>query len=111
MSMTKSTDSKSIPAVTNAMTVDVGDYFQVSAFEQHVDRKDWASIPCRVEANTERILELFAEKDVKATFFTLGWMAERYPAMVRTIVEAGHELASHGWEHRRASTHRKPKLL
>lgn len=89
--------------VTNAMTVDVEDYFQVSAFEPHVSREHWHSHPCRVEANTDRILELFAASDVKATFFTLGWVAERYPGLVRRIVDNGHELASHGWQHIRVS--------
>jgi polysaccharide deacetylase family protein (PEP-CTERM system associated) len=87
----------------NAMTVDVEDYFQVSAFEQHISRSDWDRLPCRVEANVERILALFAEFDIHATFFTLGWIAERYPAMVRRIVAAGHELASHGYAHVRVT--------
>lgn len=87
----------------NAMTVDVEDYFQVSAFEGHVRREDWDRLPCRVEPNVDRILGLFADKEVKATFFTLGWIAARYPAMIRRIVEAGHELASHGWSHVRAT--------
>lgn len=85
------------------MTVDVEDYFQVSAFEEVVDRKCWASLPCRVEHNTEQILALFAERGVHATFFMLGWIAERYPGLVRRIVEAGHELASHGYAHVRAT--------
>ena len=92
------------PAVTNAMTVDVEDYFQVSAFEPHLSREHWHSHPCRVEANTDRILELFANHDVRGTFFTLGWVADRYPALVRKIVDHGHELASHGWEHIRVSS-------
>jgi polysaccharide deacetylase family protein (PEP-CTERM system associated) len=87
----------------NAMTVDVEDYFQVSAFERHISRSDWDRLPCRVEANVERILALFAEFDIHATFFTLGWIAERYPAMVRRIVAAGHELASHGYAHIRVT--------
>ncbi len=90
-------------AMVNAMTVDVEDYFQVSAFEGHIDRSDWDRLPCRVEANVDRILQLFAQFDIKATFFTLGWMAERYPAMVRRIVAAGHELASHGYAHVRVT--------
>lgn len=85
--------------VTNAMSVDVEDYFQVSAFEGHIDRNDWNDIPHRVDRNTRRILELFAERDVHATFFMLGWIAERYPDLVREIVAQGHELASHGYEH------------
>ena len=89
--------------IVNAMTVDVEDYFQVSAFERHVSRDDWERIPCRVEANVERILQLFRDKGIKATFFTLGWIARRYPAMVKRIVDEGHELASHGWEHVRVT--------
>lgn len=89
--------------VVNALTVDVEDYFQVSAFAPHIPRSDWDHIPCRVEANVERILSLFAAAGVRATFFTLGWIAERFPAMVRRIAEAGHELASHGFAHFRAS--------
>ena len=89
--------------ITNAMTVDVEDYFQVSAFEKHVARADWDKVPCRVEANMERILQLFQDKGIKATFFTLGWIAERFPSMVKRIVEEGHELASHGWEHVRVT--------
>lgn len=87
--------------IMNAMTVDVEDYFQVSAFEGVVRRDQWEQIPCRVEANMERIFALFAAHNVKATFFTLGWIAERYPQLIRSIVEQGHELASHGWEHTR----------
>lgn len=90
--------------VVNAMTVDVEDYFQVSAFEPHVEKAQWETIPCRVEANTRRILELFASREVKATFFTLGWVAQRYPELVKDIVSQGHELASHGWEHTRVYT-------
>lgn len=89
--------------LVNAMSVDVEDYFQVSAFETCVDKSSWEHLPCRVEANTDRILELFSRKDIKATFFTLGWIAERYPSMVRRIVDEGHELASHGWEHIRVN--------
>jgi len=83
----------------NAMTVDVEDYFQVSAFEANVRSEDWPHLPSRVEANMERILALFDDKGIKGTFFTLGWIAERYPALVRSIVDQGHELASHGWQH------------
>lgn len=88
--------------VTNAMTVDVEDYFQVQAFAGLIDPASWDSIPCRVEANTDRILTQFAAAGVVATFFTLGWVAERYPQIVRRIVAAGHELASHGYAHQRA---------
>ncbi len=90
--------------VRNAMTVDVEDYFQVSAFESHVDKATWDDFPGRVEDNTLRILDLFARHDVSGTFFMLGWVAERHPGLVKRIVEAGHELASHGWEHIRVNT-------
>jgi polysaccharide deacetylase family protein (PEP-CTERM system associated) len=85
------------------MTCDVEDYFQVSAFAPHIARDSWPTRECRVEANIERILALMADGDVKATFFTLGWIAERYPAMVKRIAAAGHEIASHGYGHLRAS--------
>src|SRR5262249_22577338 len=88
--------------IANAMTVDVEDYFHVEAFARTIDRADWATLPCRVERNTDRLLEEFARAGIKATFFTLGWVAERYPQLVRRIVEQGHELASHGLTHRRA---------
>src|SRR3546814_15655954 len=81
------------------MTVDVEDYFQVAALSQQIRREDWDSHPCRVERNVDRILGLFSESGVSATFFTLGWIAERYPRVVRQIVDGGHELASHGYEH------------
>ena len=86
-------------APVNAMSVDVEDWFQVSAFERHVDRRDWDSLPTRVERNVDRILELFAGRGVKATFFFLGWIAERHPELVRRVIAQGHELASHGWSH------------
>ena len=91
------------PAITNALTIDVEDYFQVSAFAPYIRREDWETRECRVERNVSRILQLLAERDVKATFFTLGWVAERYPQLVRQIVQGGHELASHGYGHERAS--------
>jgi len=91
------------PAFTNALTIDVEDYFQVSAFAPYIRRDEWDTRECRVERNVERILAMLAERDVKATFFTLGWVAERYPQLVRRIVEGGHELASHGYGHERAS--------
>ena len=87
----------------NALTVDVEDYFQVSAFEKHVSRDDWDHRPQRIERCVERILLRFSDHGVKATFFTLGWIAARYPGLVRQIVTEGHELASHGWEHTRAN--------
>lgn len=89
--------------IRNAMTCDVEDYFQVSAFAPYIDRASWPTRECRVEANMERILALYERHGVRATFFTLGWIAERYPSMVRRIVDAGHELASHGYGHLRAS--------
>jgi polysaccharide deacetylase family protein (PEP-CTERM system associated) len=92
-----------VPGMVNAMTVDVEDYFQVSAFEPYIDRGDWENLPCRVERNTDRVLEIFAECRVSATFFTLGWIAERYPGLVRRIVDCGHELACHGYGHVRVT--------
>ena len=89
--------------LTNVMTVDVEDYFQVSAFERYVGRDSWDDRECRVERNVDRILELFDSHGVKATFFTLGWVTERYPDMIKRIVGQGHELASHGWSHVRVT--------
>ena len=89
--------------VRNAMTIDVEDYFQVSAFAPHIARDSWAGRECRVEANVDRILGILDDGAVVATFFTLGWIAERYPQLVRRIVDGGHELASHGYGHLRAS--------
>jgi len=89
--------------IKNAMSIDVEDYFQVSAFASHIRREDWDALPCRVERNVDVILGLLDEADAKATFFTLGWIAERYPQVVRRIVDNGHELASHGYGHQRAS--------
>jgi polysaccharide deacetylase family protein (PEP-CTERM system associated) len=88
--------------IRNAMTVDVEDYFQVQAFAGSISRAEWEHFPRRVEANTDRILAQFERAGVVATFFTLGWIAERHPALVRRIVAAGHELASHGYDHTRA---------
>src|SRR5574337_776647 len=87
--------------IINAMTVDVEDYFQVAAFENCIRREDWPRWPVRVESNTRRVLELFGRHGVHATFFVLGWVAERYPALVRDIGSAGHEIASHGFGHER----------
>lgn len=97
--------------IVNALTIDVEDYFQVSAFAPHIDRADWDRLPCRVAANIDHVLELLAESDSRATFFTLGWVAERYPEVVRRIVDSGHELASHGYEHFRASEQSVGKFL
>ncbi|MCD6288602.1 MAG: DUF3473 domain-containing protein [Candidatus Hydrogenedentes bacterium] len=84
----------------NALTVDVEDYFHAEAFARIVDRHQWPDMEPRVEHNTHRLLDLFDRADVKATFFVLGWVAERYPKLVRRIHEAGHEIASHGFAHR-----------
>lgn len=89
--------------LTNALTIDVEDYFQVSAFAPHIDRADWDARECRVERNVDRILAILDQHRTQATFFTLGWIAERYPALVRAIVAQGHELASHGYGHQRVS--------
>ena len=86
--------------MVNAMTVDVEDYFQVSAFDKVVSREAWPGMESRVVANTGRLLDLFDEFNVRSTFFVLGWVAERHPALVRAIVSRGHELASHGYAHR-----------
>ena len=85
----------------NALTVDVEDWFQVSAFDPHLSRSEWVRCESRVERNTGRLLELLDETGVRATFFTLGWIAARHPALVRAIAAAGHEIASHGFDHRR----------
>ena len=90
-------------ALRNAMSVDVEDYFQVSAFAPYIARADWERLPCRVERNVDLILALLHESGAKATFFTLGWIAERHPAVVRRIADQGHEVASHGYGHERAS--------
>jgi polysaccharide deacetylase family protein (PEP-CTERM system associated) len=92
-----------VNAPTNALTIDVEDYFQVSAFAPYIRRDEWDTRECRVERNVDRILALLDAQGTRATFFTLGWVAERYPALVRRIVDGGHELASHGHGHQRAS--------
>jgi polysaccharide deacetylase family protein (PEP-CTERM system associated) len=91
-----------MPSVVNAMTVDVEDWFQVQAFAGIIAREAWETLPRRVEANTEIFLQMFADAGVKATFFTLGWVADRHPQLVRRIVAEGHELASHGYWHQLA---------
>jgi polysaccharide deacetylase family protein (PEP-CTERM system associated) len=88
----------------NALSVDVEDWFQVGAFETVIAREAWDTLPRRVERNTDAVLGLFEEAGVKATFFTLGWVAARHPALIRRIAEAGHEIASHGWDHKRVFT-------
>lgn len=89
--------------IVNALTVDVEDYFQVSALAPYIARSDWDSQPCRVERNLDLILAMLHDQSARATFFTLGWIAERYPRAVRSIVDQGHELASHGYSHQRVS--------
>lgn len=93
----------SAPTLTNALTIDVEDYFQVSAFAPYIARAEWNTRECRIERNVNQILDMLACHDTKATFFTLGWIAERYPEMVRRIVREGHELASHGYGHERVN--------
>jgi len=97
------TETRAEGGIVNALTIDVEDYFQVSAMAPHIPRSDWENIPCRVERNIERILDLMGEHGAQGTFFTLGWLAERFPNMVRRIVDEGHELASHGYGHERAT--------
>jgi polysaccharide deacetylase family protein (PEP-CTERM system associated) len=92
------------PALVNGLSVDVEDWFQVGAFEGVIDRSTWDGLPDRLERNCEAILEMFAAAEVKATFFTLGWVAQRHGPLMRRIVEEGHELASHGWDHARVFT-------
>ena len=89
--------------ITNALTIDVEDYFQVSAMAPYIRRDEWDTRECRVERNVDRILAMLEQHGTRATFFTLGWIAERYPQLVRRIVAGGHELASHGYGHERVS--------
>ncbi len=90
-------------AMCNALTIDVEDYFQVSALAPYIARSEWDTLGGRVEPNVERILAMLEEYGTHATFFTLGWIAERYPGLIRRIVANGHELASHGFAHQRAT--------
>ncbi len=92
------------PPLRNALSVDVEDWFQVGAFETVIHKGDWSRLESRVARNTDKVLDLFARTGVKATFFTLGWVAERAPAQMRRIVAEGHEIASHGWDHDRVFT-------
>jgi polysaccharide deacetylase family protein (PEP-CTERM system associated) len=94
------TESPNGEPLLNAISVDVEEHFQVSAFEKAISRADWAHLESRVEANTDRLLQLFADCGVRATFFVLGWIAERYPGLVRRIADEGHEIGSHGFDHR-----------
>ena len=92
-----------MPELRNALTIDVEDYFQVSALSPHIARAEWERMPCRVERNTDRILGLLEDTASQATFFILGWIAERYPGLVGRIAGAGHEVASHGYGHYRVT--------
>jgi polysaccharide deacetylase family protein (PEP-CTERM system associated) len=89
--------------VFNAMTVDVEDFFHVSAFESVISPSQWNDYQPRVDTNTRRLLDLFAKKGIKSTFFVLGWVAERYPDLIKEIHSQGHEVASHGYAHRRVT--------
>jgi polysaccharide deacetylase family protein (PEP-CTERM system associated) len=97
--------------IRNAFTIDVEDYFQVSAFAQHIKRSEWNSWDCRVERNVDLILSMLDKHNTKATFFTLGWIAERYPLLISKIANQGHEVASHGYGHERASDLSKDAFL
>ena len=88
----------------NALSVDVEDWFHVGAFENVISRENWRGLECRVERNTDALLAMFDDAGVKATFFTLGWVAARYPQLMRRIADEGHELANHGSEHDRVFT-------
>ena len=88
-------------SLVNALTVDVEDYFQVSAFAPHVPRSGWDQRECRVERNVDRILAMLDRHQIRATFFALGWIADRYPSLIRRIAQQGHEVASHGYGHQR----------
>ncbi len=90
--------------LVNGLSVDVEEWFQVGAFERTIDKASWGSLESRVVANTGMVLDLFAEAGARATFFTLGWVAERHPGLIRRIVAEGHEIASHGWDHQRVFT-------
>jgi peptidoglycan-N-acetylglucosamine deacetylase len=100
-----------VSQIINAMTVDVEDYFHVSAFENTINKSDWNKLPLRVEQNTYRLLELFENHGVKSTFFTLGWVAERCPNLIKAIVDQGHELASHGFAHQRITDMTKESFI
>ncbi|GHF99387.1 XrtA system polysaccharide deacetylase [Thalassotalea marina] len=100
------TDAK----IVNAMTVDVEDYFHVSAFDGVIKPEDWSSCKPTVDYNTKRLIDLFAQYDTKATFFILGWVARAFPDLIKSIADAGHEVASHGTNHRRASTQTREQL-
>jgi polysaccharide deacetylase family protein (PEP-CTERM system associated) len=108
---TTSTLVSSDGRVLNALTIDVEDYFQVSALAPYIPRSEWETRDCRVERNIDTILSILDERKANATFFTLGWIAERYPEMVRRIATSGHEVASHGYAHRRATEQPREAFL
>ena len=97
--------------VFNAMTVDVEDFFHVSAFESVISPSQWKDYQPRVDTNTRRLLDLFAKKEVKSTFFVLGWVAERYPDLIKEIHSQGHEVASHGYAHKRVTLLSRDEFL
>jgi polysaccharide deacetylase family protein (PEP-CTERM system associated) len=92
--------SEQADTVLNALTIDVEDYYQVTAFERHIERRAWDDFPSRVVTNTQRLLKLLEQHQVRATFFVLGWVADRFPNLVREIHRAGHEVGSHSYWHR-----------
>lgn len=94
----------SSPLPINGLSVDVEDWFQVGAFEDVISRGSWGGLTDRIDANVSQILDMFAQAEVKATFFTLGWVARRHGPLMRRIADAGHEIASHGWDHARIFT-------
>jgi polysaccharide deacetylase family protein (PEP-CTERM system associated) len=106
-----STTAPHAAVIVNALTIDVEDYFQVSAFADHIRRSEWDVLPCRIEQNIDLILSMLHDADLQATFFTLGWIAERYPELIRRISDSGHELASHGFAHRRATEQQRGEFL
>jgi polysaccharide deacetylase family protein (PEP-CTERM system associated) len=97
--MPKEPTKSNVERIVNAITVDVEDYFQVSAFSKDIDKNKWSDYESRVERNTHILLELFDQYNTKGTFFVLGWIAERYPNLIKDIMKAGHEIASHGYSH------------
>ncbi len=102
--ITLQTEPLQAASIVNGLSVDVEDWFQVGAFEDVIERDDWAGLDDRVDRNVHEILDLFDEVDAKATFFTLGWVAQRHSALLREIAARGHEIASHGWDHQRVHT-------
>ena len=98
-SATSSVDNAACEAMSNAFTVDVEDYFHVAALSDSIQREDWEKLPPRVENNTRRLLDIFDAQNVRSTFFVLGWVAERFPGLIKEIHRRGHEVACHGLSH------------